>query len=488
MRTMDPRALTGISKRRAPLELGQLPFIAIAILAFAIISAVAIQLSGQAGWIIFTPLIAIGAAVAVWIIARAVGGSTTAIITYLVLVLFITDGQFRARGAGEIGTDWQSALKFALWMGAGIIGVANAPPIRVWLRRPGAICWLAYIVMAMVSSFYAPAPVYSFGCGFAMLCLLPFAFTMVDKLPEGQFLWTLTITLAVFLAIGWVVYYADPTLGSSVFWTYGGIELRMCGIAGQANNLGAICAKYLGAIFLLWLGGRCRLRYALPLAALGIATLSASDARTGMIAVVVASAIVLLARSMKALIGVAVIAVTGTLATLVFSISLDALGSHFSRSGDPTEVYTLTGRIEIWQFIWEKITERPLFGWGYSASKILLPEHLTFQDGLMVDTAHNMLLQSLLSVGFIGTLPAVAIILYLLFNAIYRPYPFRDLFVLIVVISAISDTSALGTTPTVLTLLLFMASLLPSAPARHRRRLPATFAMKQTMPSAGVAA
>ncbi|MDB5393541.1 MAG: hypothetical protein JWM91_1047 [Rhodospirillales bacterium] len=483
MTTMDSRARTDISKRLMQPDLGHLPIVAIVILAFAIISAIAVRMSGQAGWIIYTPLIAIGAAIAVWIIVRAASGSTSAIIIYLALVVFISDAQFRARGAGEIGSDWQSVLKFALWTGVGIIGLATAPPIRVWLRRPASLCWLAYAVIAMTSSLYAPAPVYSFGCAFTLLCFLPFAFTLIDKLSEGQFLWTITGTFAVFLSIGWVVFYEDPKLGTSEFWTYSGLELRMCGIAGQANNLGAICAKYLGAVFLLWISGRCRLRYAVPLAALGIATLAASDARTGMIAVVVAIAGVLLARSMKALVGATLVAITGALATLVFSFRLDALGSHFSRSGDPTEVFTLTGRIEIWQFIWEKITERPFFGWGYSASKVLLPEHLGFQDGLKVDTAHNMLLQSLLSVGFVGTAPVVAVALYLLFNMLYRPYPLRDLFFLIVMISAISDTSALGTTPTVLTLLLFVASVLPQAPTRRQPMLSAGFARMQALPS-----
>src|SRR5262249_38395615 len=151
-------------------------------------------------------------------------------------------------------------------------------------------------------------------------------------------------------------------------------------------------------------------------------------------------------------------------AVMVFSLRLDALGGHFSRSGDPTEVFTLTGRLEIWQFVWERIVERPLFGWGYSASKVLLPNYTGFQDNLLIDTAHNMLLQSLLSVGFVGTLPILAVTFYLLYSVVFRPYPFRDMFFLITIISAISDTAALGTTPTMLTLLFIMASVLPKAP------------------------
>ena len=265
--------------------------------------------------------------------------------------------------------------------------------------------------------------------------------------------------------MGWV-YYKNPTLGTSEFWTYSGIELRMCGIAGQANNLGSICAKYLGVIFLLWMAGRCRLLVALPLVGLGVVSLVASDARTGMIAIVVGIAISTLAQSFRGLMAASLVAVTGVIASVIFSFRMDALGSHFSRSGDPTEVFTLTGRLEIWDFVEKEIMERPFLGWGYNASKVILPQHIGFQDGLMVDTAHNMLLQSLLSVGFIGTLPIIAVVIYLFVNMLYRPNRFRDLFFVIIFLSGISDTSALGTTPSILTLLFLMISVMPQLPSR----------------------
>ena len=476
------------SRRRLQPDARYLTILTTAVLSFAAISAVAIQMSDRAGWVIFTPLIVIALIVGLWITVRAVSGSTTAIITYLVLIVFISDAQFRARGAGEIGTDWQSVLKFGLWIGAGVIGLANAPPLRSWIGRFGPACWIAYAVMAMISSSYAPAPAYSLGCAFALLCLVPFSMALITKLSESQFLWALMITLAVFLVIGWGVYYQNPRLGTSEFWTYRGVELRMCGLAGQANNLGSICAKYLGAVFLLWYSGRCRARLAVPLAVLGIITLNASDARTGMIAVAAAIGIVVLARSMKTLIGATLAATAGAFAVMVFSLRLDALGGHFSRSGDPTEVFTLTGRLEIWEFVWRRITERPLFGWGYSASKVLLPNYTGFQDNLLIDTAHNMLLQSLLSVGFVGTLPVLAVTFYLLSSLVFRPYPFRDMFFLITIISAISDTSALGTTPTMLTLLFIMASVLPKAPARGQSAMPAKVFSMEVMPKGALIA
>lgn len=444
----------------------QLVPIALALVVFATISVMSIIFSAAAPWVILLPLVAIGLVVAGWIIMRAVDGSTTAIITYLVLVLFITDAQFRARGAGAIDTDWQSLLKFGLWLGAGVIGFAHMPPIRTLLRNVGSACWLGYIVIAIISSAYALTPTYSFGGAFSLLCFFVFALALINKISESQFLWTVVLTLAAFLAVGWVVYFVNPAFGTSTFATYDGVDLRLCGIAGQANNMGSVCAKYLGAIFLLWVRGRGRWYVLLPLTALGIASLVASDARTAMIAVAVAIAVATLARSTKSLIAAAVVAVTAVIGSLIFSLHMDALGSHFSRSGDPTEVFTLTGRLEIWEFVEQKIREQPFFGWGYNASKVLLPQHIGFSNDLMVDTAHNMFLQSLLSVGIIGTLPIVVVMFYLFFNLLYRPYRLRDLFFVIIFISGISDTSALGTTPSILTLLFLMISVMPRAATR----------------------
>jgi len=44
------------------------------------------------------------------------------------------------------------------------------------------------------------------------------------------------------------------------------------------------------------------------------------------------------------------------------------MGSQFSRSGDPTEVYTLTGRLEIWDVAWKQINLSPILGYGYNTS------------------------------------------------------------------------------------------------------------------------
>jgi exopolysaccharide production protein ExoQ len=442
--------------------------ISLAIMAYASFSALSIIFSGEAEWVVFLPLGLIAAIMGAWLIWRAAAGSQMAIMVYLSLVVFITDAEFRIRGAGETNADWQSILKFGLWVGAGIIGFSNLPRLQCLLTRLGPFLWLAFLAVAVASSAYAPTPAYSFGCAFSLVCFFAFAFAVVELLSEGQILWTIALTFAVFLMAGWAIYYVDPALGISEFPTYSGIELRMCGLAGQANDLGSICAKYLGAVFLLWSTNRCRTTLAIALACLGVSTLVASDARTGMIAITVAIVVATLAGSFRGLVTATLLVVAGSFFATISSLRMDDFGARFSRSGDPTEVFTLTGRLQIWSFVWEKIEQAPLFGWGYNASKVILPQYAGFSDGLLVDTAHNMLLQNMLSVGIVGTLPVVALLFYLLFQMILHPYRFRDVFFIIIFTMGLTDTRALGSTPSSLTLLFFIITLVPQPSERNR--------------------
>jgi O-antigen ligase len=455
-----------VSARIQSADTSQVAFLIVAVGVLAFVCLAAGLLLDNALWTAAAP---VGLAVllaAAWLIMRAMAGSKRAIILYLALVVFITDGQFRARGAGEIGADWQNMMKFALWAGAGAIGFAHMPPLKQLLTRLEPACCLAFIAVAIVSTLYSSAAGYTFGCALALLCFFAFAYALVTQLTEAEILWTIVGSLTVFLLIGWVVYYEDPDLGTSQFWVNDIIELRMCGIAGQANNLAASCAKFMGALFLLWWTGRIKLVVLLPLAALGLITLGASDGRTAMLSIIAGITVVILARSLWLAAAALLGGLAALLAATILSFRVETIANHFSRSGDPTEVFTLTGRLDIWRVVWDKIVEKPLLGWGYNSSKVVLGQFEGFNWGLMVDTAHNMWLQLLLSVGIIGTLPTVVALFALLWKTVVRPFAFRDFFVVVIIVTGISDAIALGSTPTVLTLMFFIACALPPTPGR----------------------
>jgi len=147
------------------------------------------------------------------------------------------------------------------------------------------------------------------------------------------------------------------------------------------------------------------------------------------------------------------------LALLALSVQLRdvmSLSGGLSRSGDPSELFTLTGRTEIWEFAWDKIVLSPWIGYGYNSSKFILPE-FDGLPGLKVDEAHNMLLQNLLAVGVIGTIPLLCMILHMLADFIRAPDPRRDLFTFLMLVWGVTVAGAFGSTPTVLSLAIFCA-------------------------------
>jgi exopolysaccharide production protein ExoQ len=430
-----------------------------------------LMISAELPWVAYAPNLCLLGLIGAGVIGFAAAGSIPAIIAFLAVLVFLTDGNFRAHSDGDMGLDWQSALKFVVWTASGVIGAAHLPRIGRIFNHGGALLWLGYICIAFLSVFFAPSPVFSFGYVLALLSFFFFTFALVEKLSEAQILWTIALTLAVFVALSWLASILDPELGQFADPTEHGIEMRMSGIAGQPVNLGSVCAIYLSAIFLLAWKRYCGMMLALSLAALGIVTLAATDSRTALFASVAGMLAVIFSRSAWLLVGMGLVAALALVGTLSFPLRLDAFGAYFSRSGDPTEALTLTGRTQIWDFTWQKIQESPFLGWGYNSSKVILAEHVGFANGLKVDSTHNLLLQNLLSVGFLGTLPLIGLFLKLMIDVGRgQPAPMSVLFLVMVFVTGITDPSALGSSPTVLTLMFMLASLSPwfrSAPLRR---------------------
>lgn len=438
--------------------------------AFAASFAAAVVASGDSPFLILVPLSLVGTVAAGWVVAMAFAGSPAAIMAYLAVIVFVNDAQFRVRGAGNTEADWQSMLKFAVWIGAGVIGFGHLPLARRLFGRPGSALWLTYIAVALISSSYSPVPGYTFGCALALLCLFAFAGALLVRLSMPQILWTFVAAMTAFNAVSWAAFILYPELGSNPTLTLSGTIYRMCGIAGQATMLGYADAQYIAAVFLLWWAGRCRLLPALAFMGFGAATLVATDCRTMIFAVALGIAAVAASRSlwlmMGAVLAVLSVMVVVTLAPDLVSAVMGASG--VTRSGDPSELYTMTGRLEIWDYAWQLIQQQPVLGWGYNSSKVVLGTHLGFGNGLMVDSAHNLLLQSMLSVGVVGTLPLVGTLALLTWRLFTQSPPLVVFVTVIVLVGAVSDTVALGTTPTVLTLLFILASIWPEPLARRR--------------------
>jgi len=439
----------------------------------AVLTVVSVGMGREMDIWVLLPAGLVVAVVAGWVALLACAGEAWAMLAFLMVLVFVNDALFRQRQPGELGLDWQNAMKFALWGLSWLIGVCNlSRSSAIW--RGGAFMWLSiYLAYALLSSLYSAAPLYSFSTAFGLTGMALFGAALAVTATEKQILLSFALSLFVYVLVGWVAYYAAPEIGRSLFITsHGTVVERMCGLAGQPNALGNGIAVLLALVYLLWLRGHIGLLGLLVMGGGGLFTLLVADSRTALLAVMFGIVAVTLRRSVwlwgPAILGGCVLALAGLSIQLR---DLMSLSGGLSRSGDATELFTLTGRTEIWEFAWDKIVLNPWIGYGYNSSKFILPD-FDGLPGLKIDEAHNMLLQNLLAVGVVGTIPLVALLLNLIVDYVRVPDPRRDCFAFIILIWGITVAGPFGSTPTVMSLAVFCCMALA------RRDLPIPVALR----------
>jgi hypothetical protein len=144
-------------------------------------------------------------------------------------------------------------------------------------------------------------------------------------------------------------------------------------------------------------------------------------------------------------------------------------GPFFRAESDGTarEILTLTGRAEIWEVVWTKIKEKPLFGWGFNGTEELISSSFDPSFAGTPVNAHNAFLQTILSLGLLGSLPAYGSLFLLAGRFVARPNPVRDQIVAFVIVNGISEVEIFAT-PVLLTLVMFWVLAREAA-----KRLPA---------------
>ncbi len=407
------------------------------------------------GNIFLIPVILCALSIYIVSLYKAMTGAKWAIKFHLGLLVFIVDASFRTREFNDISLDWQTLLKITIWLGALLIGIRFIPNTIYLLLKWPNISILLLGIWISVTSIYSYTPSYTMGGALIFISMSFFLPVSIVYLTPREMLNTICISLVFFIVCSWGVYFLFPIIGSTPFWAGSELVLRLSGLASHANILGRITAVLLALLFVLYVNRYFKNRLLLFLYSfLGIITIINTQSRTAAGALLIAIIFYYLKRKFTAsvlLLNVGIISLLCYL--LLFDKNTTVLLESISRSGSIKELYTFTNRTDIWNFVITKIKEAPFLGYGYGASREVISSEYMTSGGWTVPHAHNLILQSLLTTGIIGTFFLVSLLTYQMIRTFNGNNSFSETIFIYIFITGIFESGAIGPVPNTLTII-----------------------------------
>jgi O-antigen ligase len=371
-------------------------------------------------------------ALILWTGARAGERAGLALLAMVFMIVLLSDVSLRGRELTDTGLDVQSALKFILWASGWLLIFWRLNEFKEVARTWAGGSALAFALWCLFSTVYSPTPVYTFGASVGMLGMWFVAALVARRVDRGALIVTVTLALTVGMVISLALYLGlrdramAPTEGGTIF--------RLAGLFSAPNTLGRASALLL----LLLLAGFYYVRRPMvwwPLVLVGacaaVVCLYLSGSRASMLALIGAGVVVLLRKRPVLLTVVSASFISISAVVLTFPSYLQDLMLMVSRTGRLSEVATLTGRTYIWEWVLSAAAERPLHGYGFGSTRVVMVEGYRGPWGFTTSSAHNAWLQAWITVGLIGVAMLLVNHLKLLGDFFRRPDRLRDgLFVL----------------------------------------------------------
>lgn len=382
-------------------------------------------------------------------VVQAARGREWALILFLVISCFLIDATFRQREITAQTIDGQTLIKLVVW-GCSILIAFMATPSFFSRLFCGDMKWISIIAFyALFGTFYSITPAYTFGGGFAAIAYCSLAVCVAENLRKEMILRGLLAGLSLLLAVSLLMYSAG--MGMNVM--EGGHVLRLGGLTGSPNTLGRAASLTLLLIGVLVIYGDLSLwnwRALVPVL-MAMVCLILADSRTSL-AVVLSSFSIYFFRKHPAvaligcfLFGFAVLLV------LNLDISFHDLGALLSRTGRSTDLTTLTGRTDIWMASIDAFFKRPFFGYGFGSTKILLPEIYRTYWGFTVTQAHNLYIQTAVTLGVFGLVLVLIIIFRQMLSYVKRQDVFKTVVLGFILVHGLTEPGPIGVSPNIVT-------------------------------------
>ena len=142
-----------------------------------------------------------------------------------------------------------------------------------------------------------------------------------------------------------------------------------------------------------------------------------------------------------------------------------------ARHGKVEEVTSVTGRTEIWHAVLKLSELHPWTGYGYGSSVFVLPQHER-QVGFLTSHAHNLILQLLLTTGWVGVTLFVLSVLGVGLRAVATGDKVVLAMLAFVLLNGITEASGFTTLANICTLAFAIAVTLPPLRYDHAHRSP----------------
>ena len=403
------------------------------------------------------PFLGASMCLALWCLYRSRDRRRLTTIILLVVATSVLSLAFRQRELGETGLDWQNGAKLAVWCAIIGMGALRWRDLIGFLRKPLTGLSFAFAAIALLSATWSEVPAYTAASAFGLVAYLILACLAVRDLDQATAIKTILASLTIYLMAGLLA----GLIGLDVAWLAPSADetfSRLQGLSGHPNTFGQQAAIFLTLTAISYRLGIVRKSTAAILLAIGLAAILASGSRTNLVAALIAWAVIALRsnswRHVIVSVGLTLLASFVLLAaTGVLSDGATLLKS-FSRSGSEGEIFTLTGRTELWATAWNLIVDKPLLGWGYNGIEDIMARSVSAGFEGTAINAHNMALQCIASLGFIGSLPAVAALGVLGIRFVTHPDPARDQIAVLLLVSGLGEVG-IAATPILLTIVVF---------------------------------
>ena len=391
----------------------------------------------------------------------------TLIIGLVAFITFCLSMSFGMRAAGDVGLTFQNGAKLVLWTGVAVWSLFEWRVIVPLLLRPAGYILSFLGIYAASSALWSPVPLYTMGSALGWISYLGLACLAIRYVEcDGIFaalFWSLFTFIAISLSLHFIIPDAVWLAPSDVENVY-----RFVGLTDHPNNFGHLAGLYLVVASACASRNIISMKSAMLHGVIGITALILSGDRTIGLALLMITFIVAVRHSSIARYIAYAAGLTTSIILLFYASGMgpdiQGLMESVSRTGHANEILTLTGRTEIWSAAIDRISEKPIFGWGFNGTEQLMVASAPLRFFGNPVNAHEMFLQIALSLGIVGLIPGLALVTLPIVSYVRNPKFDRDMIVGLVVLNGLTEADIFAT-PVLSGFIFFWLLLFDGAPS-----------------------